>query len=366
LLRPEGMSARILLAWQLVFAICAVAQDKGTPPAGIQKRQIDLTHAVPLPSIPMTGTTAYPFTCSSDGDVYAGVFVLDQEGRAVSKIPDFYKVSPHAEVKHLPKPLPTAYKGLDSPGFFAGDRMLVSVIRASRPYDQPTRVGSDYFLSVTDSDGDHPRLLRLDLRFSVLKAAVFGSGEFIVFGSDPATSDPVIALVNADGEFRRFIELPELPRHEQDSDKEKKQRQHSSTYSFGAVQFAPWGSEIVLVMPGIDGSAAYRFRASGEVQRVAIRLPDDLQVSGILGTDGKDTWVIRAISAQSAKTMEKVHLVENPQEFLYEVNPRTGEILRGLDVSGPNPGEVACAADGKLATIYVGDSDRFVFATATR
>ena len=210
----------------LVFAIGAVAQDKGTLPEGIQKRQIDLTHTVPLPSLPMTGSTAYPFSCSSDGDVYAGVLVLDQEGRPVSKVPELYRVSPHANVKHLPKPLPTAYMQLDSSGFFAGDRMLVTVIRASRPDDQPTHVGSDYFLSVTDSDGDHPKLLRLDdLKFSVSKAAVFGSGEFIVFGSDRTTSDPVIAMLNAEGEFKTFIsELPELPHREQESDKDKEQR----------------------------------------------------------------------------------------------------------------------------------------------
>jgi hypothetical protein len=364
------MSARILLAWQLVFAICAVAQDKGTLPEGLQKRQIDLTHTVPLPSLPMTGSTAYPFSCSSDGDIYAGVLVLDQEGRPVSKVPELYRVSPRADVKHLPKPLPTAYKQLDSPGFFAGDRMLVTVIRASRPADQRTHVGSDYFLSVTDSDGDHPKLLRLDLKFSVSKAGVFGSGEFIVFGSDRTMPDPVIAMLNAEGEFKMLIELPELPRPEQASDKEKEQRRHVLLSSIGAAQFAPWGSDIVLVMPGIDGSSAYWFRASGEVQRIVIKLPEDQQVSGILGTSGKDTWVIRAISAQSAKTMGKVHLVENPQEFLYEVNPLNGEILRRLVVSGPSPGEVACAADGKLEAIYVGDSpqssDRFVFATATR
>jgi hypothetical protein len=295
---------------------------------------------------------------------------LDQEGRPVSKVPELYKVSPHADVKHLPKPLPTAYKQLDSPGFFAGDRMLVTVIRASRPDDQPTHVGSDYFLSVTDSEGDHPKLLRLDLKFNVSKAAVFGSGEFIVFGSDRTTSDPVIAMLNAEGEYMKIIELPELPRPEPNSDKEKEQRQRALHYSIGAAQFAPWGSDIVLVMPGIDASSAYWFRASGEVQKVVIRLPEDQQVSGILGTGGKDTWVIRAISAQSAKAMEKVHLVENPQEFLYEMNPRNSEIIRGLVVSGPNPGEVACAADGKLEAIYVGDSpqssDRFVFATASR
>jgi hypothetical protein len=363
------MSPKVLLTLLLAFAVCAVAQDIGTLSAGIQKRRIDLTHSVPLPNLPMTGATAYPFSCSSDGDVYAGVLVFDEAGRPVSKIPDLYRVSPLADVKHLPQPLPTAYKQLDSPSFFAGDRMLVTVIRASRPNDQPTRAGSDYFLSVTDSDGDHPKLLRLGLDFNVMKAAVFGSGEFIVFGSDRTTSDPVIALLNAEGEFKGFIELPERRHPGQDSSK-KEQGQNVSFYSIGVAQFAPWGSDIVLVMPGIDDSSAYRFRSSGEVQKVLIKLPEDQQVSGVLGTGGKDTWVIRAKSAESAKTMAKVHLVENPQEFLYEVSPWNGEILRRLDVSGPNVNEVACAADGKLEAIYIGDSpqssDRFVFATATR
>ena len=365
------MISRFLLIWMSVFATCVVAQDNGTPQTGVQLRKIDLTQVAPLEGIPMTGATAYPFTCSSDGDVYAGVLVFDQDGRPVSTIPDLYKVSAHAVSKHISKPLPTGYKHLDSPSFFAGDRMLVTVIRAAMPSEEPTRVGTDYFLSITDSDGDHPKLLRLNLKFSVSKAAVFGSGEFIVLGSNSGSAEPTIALLNADGEFTKFVELPELPEGKVSSAKDDKEAPKHLNYSIGAAHFAPWGSDILLVMPGVDGSSIYRFRASGEMQKVKIKLPQNQQLSGVLGAGGRDTWVIRTVSAEGAKTIEKVHLVENPKEFLYEVNPRDGEILRRLDVSGPNPGEVACAADGKLAAIYVAlDSphgpDKFVFATAPR
>jgi hypothetical protein len=82
--------------------------------------------------------------------------------------------------------------------------------------------------------------------------------------------------------------------------------------------------------------------------------------------------VIRTRSAESAKKFLDSHIVENPEEFLYEVDPRSGELLRRLDVSGPTPGEVACAADGKLTAIYVGTPPQkgapelIVFASAPR
>jgi hypothetical protein len=47
------------------------------------------------------------------------------------------------------------------------------------------------------------------------------------------------------------------------------------------------------------------------------------------------------------------HVVENPEDSLYEVSSHSGETLNRLLVHGPHPGEVACAADGKLTALWV-------------
>jgi hypothetical protein len=361
----------MILLPQLALAAGALAQETANRQPDLRAIKIDLTHAVPLPGLPFTGDLAYPFTCSSDGDLYAGVLALDQDGRPISKIPDLYRVSPQASVKNIPKPVPTGYKHLDSPGFFAGDGILVTVIRASRPDDQQARVGTDYFLSVTDPDGDHPKLIRLSLDFNAVKAAVFGSGEFIILGSDPTTFEPVVALLDPEGQFEKYLDVfPKADNMEKDPAKVKA-RKHDVFFEIGAAQFAPWGADVLMAAPGIDTSSVYHFRAGGQSEKVHIKFPSDQRLAGILGSGGKDSWVIRAQSAESAKRMATAHIVENPEEFLYEVNPLTGELLRMLDVSGPAMGEVACAADGKLTAIYVGSaqpggSDQLVVASLRR
>ena len=348
---------QIIPLMQFLFTVWALAQAVPRQPS-LPEIEIDLTHTVRLSGLPVAGAFAYPFSCSSNGDLYAGELVLDQEGRAVSTIPDLYKVSPQASVKHITKPVPTAaYKQLDSPSFFAGGDTLVTLMRASRRKDQNgnVRPGTDFFLSITDAEGDHPKLIRLDLDFNSVKTAVLGSGEFIILGLDRATFEPVVALLGPEGQFKKYLDV--FPRAEkaEEAPTSEDSRKRDLTFSVGAVQFAPWGTDILMTAPGIDTSSVYHFRASGQVERVRIKLPADQQLAGILGSGGRDSWVIRAQSAESAKMMAKVHVLENPEEFLYEVNPVNGELLRRLDVSGPLPAEIACAADGKLTAIYAGE-----------
>jgi hypothetical protein len=364
---------RFVALLQFCFFACALAQVEIKQPA-LRQTQVDLTHSERLPGLPATGAFAYPFSCASDGVLYAGELVFDQEGRAVSTIPDLYSVSRFGTVKLIPRPLPTnTYKQVDSPSFFAAGSSLATLIRASKLTDQSGIVhpGTDFFLSITDPEGDHPKLIQLHLEFNAAKVAVFGSGDFIAVGLDRTTFEPVAALLGPDGQLRRYLDVfPRADGVEKDPASEST-RKHDLTLSIGAVQFAPWGDDILMTAPGTDTSSVYHFRAGGQVERVRIKLPGDQQVAGILGSGGRDTWVIRTRSAEAAKMMAKVHVLENPEEFLYEVNPVNGELLRELDVKGPLPAEVACAADGKLTAIYAGGvqqgaPDQLVLASTTR
>jgi hypothetical protein len=341
--------------------------------ATIREHRVDLTATVALPGLPgNTGAIGYPITCSNDGDIYlTEVVYLDEKGDA--PLPDLYRVSAGGEAKHLPRPAPTDFKQLSSPGFFAGNGVLVSVIDAYQPVDEQAahaHPGGTTFLSLTDSAGDHPRLIRLDLSFDPYKAAAFGSGEIVVLGLDRKLYQPVVAMLNSDGQFRKYLDVfpkPEGATQDTEADSaQEKARRHALFFSIGAAQFAPWGSDVLMVAPGIDNSSVYHIRASGQVERIQIKLPNGEQVESVLGSSGKDDWVVRAISAESAKLMSGAHIVENPQEFFYEVNPRSGEILGKLVVAGPQPGEVVCAANGRLSAIFVGDSDKLVLASAPR
>ena len=371
--------SRVPVLLQLIAAACALGQDPESSQVALREHRIELTNTISLPGLPETGALGYPITCSSDGDIYVGELVFDEKGGTLSPIPDLFKVSPMGEVKHIPMPVPKGFKDLDSSSFFAGRGILVAVIRASRPVDgqgAQAHPGTTYFLSVTDSDGNHSRLIRLDLSFNVSKAAAFDSGGFVVLGIDQKTFRPVVAMLNDDGQFDKYLDvIPETDEAVAGKEAEataEKARQHTVFYSIGAAQFAPWGSDILMAAPGIDNSSVYHIRASGKAERIFIKLPNDEQLRRALGSGGKDDWVVLIRSAKSAKKMSTAQIVENPEEFLYEVNPRSGEVLRKLTVAGPNPGEVACAADGKLSAIYVaqpqpaGASERLALASAPR
>ncbi len=369
---------RTAVLLQLFSVACASAQSPGAQQAAIREHRIELTGTVALPGLPNSGVLGYPATCSSDGDLYLGELVL-KDGAVVSAIPDLFEVSATADVRRIPMPVPTDFKSADSPGFFAGEGVLVAVVSASHPADEQAaqaHPGATYFLSVTDSAGGHPRLIRLDLSFDVTKAAAFDSGGFVVLGMDRRSFRPVAAMLGADGQFKSYLDLFPKPGDAAAGDETnpaaEKARRRAAILSIGEMQLAPWGSDVLMAAPGIDNSSIYHIRASGQVEKVSINLPNGEQLQGILGSGGKDDWVVRTMSAESAKTMSEAHIVENPQESLYEVNPRSGEILGRLTVVGPQPGEVACAANGKLSAIYVGEPqqsgapDKLVLASAPR
>lgn len=329
-----------------------------------QDRAIELSDAVPLIGLPYTGAFASPFTCSSDGQLYVGEYAFDKGGQLVSPIPDLYRVSPVGrQVKHVAQPVPVGYKSVSSRSFFAGENALVSLIAASEPTGtdkdgKPGPSGEYSFLSTTNADGDHAKLIHLNLDFDPMQVGIFASGEFLVVGTDPTSSEPVIALLNSDGQLMKHLEV--FPgkadganaNDKRDSAVEQK-RKPASVLTASMARLAPWGADILLVLPGVDGSTVHRFRASGQVESVLLHFPEGEEAVGVLGSGGRDTWVVRTRSAASTKKVIESHVIENPDEFLYEVSPGNREILSRLLVHGPHPGEVACAADGKLTAIWV-------------
>lgn len=379
---PSRLLNLALLAFMpLALASCVVAQEAGgrskQAPAD---RVIEMGRGAALAGLPFTGAVASPFTCSSSGQVYVGEYAVGTEGRFVSTIPDLYRVSPLGQVKHLTMPMPTGYASIDRLSFFSGENALVALIGASQPIDENGKsgpLGGASFLSATDADGDHARLIRLNLDFDPVQAAVFATDEFLVVGTAPATFEPSIALLDRNGQLIRYVDI--FPQKAGDDGANAKQdtagaqvRKPASVLTGSMVRLAPWGSDILLVLPGIDGSAVYHFRASGQFERIPIQLPSDQSVLGILGSGGRENWVILTRSSASMTKFSQSRVVENPEDSLYEVSSHSGETLNRLLVHGPRPGEVACAADGKLTALWVWwpdgakAPDGFVFASVLR
>jgi hypothetical protein len=328
----------------------------------LPNRTLDLTHVESLPGLP--ASTPGSEICSSDGTTFAEIYAVGKPETAW--FPEIYSISDQREIKKLSFPTPTGYKYVLLQSFFPSEHQLVALIQADQPTTSdgsPQQKGLVSFLSTMDRDGDRKSIVKLDLPFEPAKAAILESGEFLIFGSDRANFNPVLALVHEDGSLDRMLDLDTRPyglsedlgkiygRKATDSNTFALQRLTQGSLS--AAQFVPWGSEILLLQPG-SKLPVYRINQAGLQGAVTIKFPDGFLLDSILGSSEKDSWAVLTKDPSSFQKMAKDHVVENPTQHLFEVNPHTGEVIDQLSVKGPHPGEVSCAANGKVSGIYYG------------
>lgn len=339
-------------------------QPNTTPPIISRVRTIDLTRVAALPGLPAASILGYPTHCSSDGDIYLEIYGKPPDGK-VGIFPDLYRIARDRTVTLIPRPTPHQNFGeFVTRSFYPGAHTLVSLLQAFHPLgdqaNSPTRQRY-FFLSVTDQNGDHGRLIRLTSNSTPFQVAVLPSGQFLVLGMDPEHRTTV-ALLAEDGTFVRDLAFgsdfqgearPSSPNTNANSASTEAARVRGLGKALSGTEFQSWGDDVVLVSPGAD-ARIYRIGEGGEFDVIQPHLPSGYVVQGILGAGDRDTWVLRVTKSSTADELTKKGVIENPPEYLVEVNPSDGTLLRELDVKGPHPGEVACAANGKLEAVYYG------------
>jgi hypothetical protein len=253
---------------------------------GLPVHVVDLTEVVPLIGMPPSSIMGLPH-CSSGGDIYLDVYGVPDAAGEVRVFPDLYRISPQHEVKRIPRPTPSGYKQLTTGSFFAGERTLVSLIQAFQPAEKQenrTARHDNFFLAVTDRDGDHARLISLNLPFDPAKVAVFDSGLFVAIGIDRKARQPVVALLREDGTILRFLDLDSEPKAQPATASIEAQEQslkeiRTLVKSLGNSEFVPWGTDIVLGQPesekrSIEFGAAESFKRSSPEFRTDISWKD--------------------------------------------------------------------------------------------
>jgi len=354
------------------FHICILAQkpvatDKreSAPGVVLVSRSIDLGRIEALHGLPESTVVGYPLHCSTTGNTFFEVYgQADKPG--VSYFPDIYRISDHGEVTKIAVPSPQDYKQIVAMGLFASEQRLIVLAQVGQPKDPNAHWNKDeklFFLVTVAQDGSDQKLIKLALPFDPMKAAVFNSGEILILGMDPINLAPVLALLHSDGSVNRILDMdfgglgPSagskgiVAVKPGDSNSAALQRQMLG--NLRTAQFVPWGAEILLVQPGTK-QPVFRIKDSGISTAVSIHIPDSSLMESILGSGEKDTWVVRTDSEGSMAKVANGGVAENSPQELFEANPFTGEIIDRLDVRGPQPGEVSCAANHTLSAIYYG------------
>jgi hypothetical protein len=346
-------------------------------------RNLDLTRGESLVGLPASTVIGYPQRCSSDGYIFLEVYA-DSSTPDVAHTPQIYRISSQREVKKIPLPLPSEYKVASSASFFASENALITLLQVSQPTDPtaPSRRGERiFFLSITDRDGGHQKLIKLNLGIDPAKAAMFSSGQILIVGSDTTNLEPVLALLKPDGTLDRRLDLDERPFDSSDdlhklnkpksSDSNTVARQHFVMSSLNKAVFTPWGDEILLVQPG-SKLPIYRIHASGQIDPVSINIPGGNLINSIVGSGSADSWVVTARNPTTFQDFAKTGIIQNIQERIFEVDPLSGNVIDELSVKGPPPGEISCAANKKLSVVYYGNPlkenvpDELTYASAQR
>ena len=201
-----------------------------------------------------------------------------------------------------------------------------------------------------------------------------------MLGIDLQNIVPLLALLNEDGSLSRMIDLDNRGYDgSSELDHIYSGRADEATTTSRRLKIAgalsraslvPFGSKILLVQAG-SLLPVYVLSDSGEESAITVSLPAGMLIDDILGSDHNETWIVRTQSLDSYQKFQKDHIVQNPDQRLFEVDSRTGKTLRSLAVKGPQVAEVSCAANKKLSSIYYdpkqpSDADQLILAESPR
>lgn len=297
-----------------------------------------------------------PAHCSADGTVFLDLFadIRNARGRVTEEL---FSISLDGDTKHVQRARPTDGSGAIAMDFFADEHSVVTLLETTKPKDpNDLKAGFDrsYALAVSDHNGDGAEFLPLHLGFRPMKIALLGSG-FLMLGWDEIELSPKLALLKDDGSFYRLIDLEGQagPPPVYDSRKEALSSPVTRTAlrTLQDSSFVPYGKRVLLYERGTTAPVRV-LSALGEERHVSLQLPAGFLLSDILVSGDSGPWVVRAQSAQDFATFREKHVLENPHQRIFEVDPLNGTLLREFVFEKPQPASIVCAESGKLTAVF--------------
>jgi hypothetical protein len=291
--------------------------------------------------------------CSSDGTTF-----LDQHAAGSATAPELYSIEQDGTLKHLSRKLPPNFTRVSILDFFAGEHTLVTLLKAELDDDTAGSTApreTDYFLSLSDHDGDSAELLPLDLKFKPLKIALFGSGDYLVLGWDEANLQPLLAVLKSDGTIRRFVDLSDRVHSESFAsynsmkEAESSSKERASLASLQRTQFVPYGDRVLLTYPGTARSILV-LSSVGEDLVIPIAIPGGFVLHDALVSGEHYPLVLRV---QPEEASSKTAAAAVPPQRLFEMDSYHGQFLREFLFDKPHVDQVTCAANSKLTAIFI-------------
>jgi len=330
-------------------------------PTEIPVQTVDLTIGKPLVNLPSTTVIGSPVQCSSQGTTFLDVYAV-ANAPSVKDFPDLYTVSRLGDVGQRKRNLPAGYEGFVMLSSFAYGDDLVSLIEAhkKKTIDAPASHQLEFFILVSPAQGNPPTSIPLQLKFKPRKIGVLPSGKFLVLGLDEGNQQAVLALLDTDGTFLKFIDLDnrEYTKDKgiqktlnlaQDTNSFETRRKSIAAVSYSA--FVPVGSKVFFVQAA-SSLPLKVLDDSGEIAEIKLSIPVGYLLHDLLMSDINGPLLARLESEADFKNFTEHHVQQNPEETFAEFDRYSGQLLKLIKVKGPQPEEVSCATSKEFTAIF--------------
>jgi hypothetical protein len=360
--RSKSVTLRRLAAFVSVLCVgtplCSPAQAQGKKPIPDQASsyvplytfQLDKDHRTeyPMASSQYNGPLRQ---CTEDGTVFVEFFMPSDFSTGI-----LFAFGPHGKKTAYPfDEIHDLYDVGDKLSIDTTDAVVSFLSRGTRdsttkfptPGKTPRYTGEhNWYIVRFDRDGNYKDSIPIDIpHFNPANIAQFDTGQYLVLGFDSLDLVPKVAMVDADGTLRQFLDPPKpLPINSHLVDpglnpSVPKERFHSFQV-FMAVfnyQLTHHGSAIELLEPGSDGPILEVF-PDGSMNAIPIQPHPGYELNALIPSNGKTLFVRFRPAGDNA--------LKPGQGIIEEIAVADGTPLKRISFPGLHLWDILCIHDG--------------------
>jgi len=351
----------ILLGISLAISLSSYGQtvSKAAPgPIPLARYRISFKRGDPVAGLTGVWGTEVPALCANDGTAFLNMLVpAALDGQPIASAVRMSKVGPPLEVTvsvplsgdahefrldQVNDPHDVRLKGanvLDSEVVLLviaaaenkrGKETISAANGTKRELDANLAERHDYFV-IFDRQGNYEKKVQVEDIFGLYRFAQFSSGTFLVLGLDKQDHSPKLAMLNDDGTLLRYLEIPKNDAPKSMFGTLNGTGKGPAIY-VAPAQLVPHGDSIIIVQ-NKSKFPLLEVSPGGAIRVIKSKLPSGVQIERLIPSD--KNFYVRG---------------DGPgDKMIYELNDRTGTVLRRFPVSDGEPGaNVACIHDGEF------------------
>ncbi|HEU5351600.1 MAG TPA: hypothetical protein VFU55_08385 [Terracidiphilus sp.] len=326
------------------------------PAADLSSVTLNFEDPKPIPGVPASSAFVEPILCSPDGIPFVELVQPKDFGPQ-----SVYSLNPKGGRAYSIDAVPGLYDTGAIHGYFVSDSMVGLLVTATKdkttapnmvsfgPGFPPKHVYTgkhhDYLVEF-DRDGSYKKTLELPEHYDFWRLAALPDDTFIALAYDRVSAQPLLLVLDSDGEIKHPIELPnamvENPTMTQ-GETGGMRTEMAAESSMSWWLFAPARKDVLLYQAH-SHAPVLEVGAGGAVREVPLQAPKGYVLDGVISAS--DMWIMRYRRESLSDHGEIDARPETKNYVLYEVNPLDGSLMREIDAGAGPFYSIACEGDG--------------------